>query len=136
MKVKLITLFCSLLLLTGAGVGAVLYYRFPLYYPQGYPLILVFFLLTEPAVVYAVVPKTGKPETAGTSMKVYLVTRVAKLLSAVVFLGIYALAVSVEIKKFAAVFLAFYLFSGLLETCFLTRFERQAAHTKKKHDTP
>ena len=123
-KAKFITLFTSFLFILGAGVGAFLYYLFPQFYPQWYILILLFFLFVEIAIIYTVDIGSKRLEQKKL-VNLYMSIRVAKIILALIFMGMYSLIIKIEIKNFVLVFMLFYLFSIIFETWYFVNIERR-----------
>lgn len=128
-KAKYITLLISFSLILGAGVGALLYYVFPQYYPQWYLYIVLFFFIIELALIFIIENGSKKLEQKK-MVNLYMATRVSKIILSLAFVGIYALTVKTGIKNFAIIFLLFYFFSILFETYYMIKVERR---TKEKH---
>jgi len=107
-KAKLITLLLAFGLITGAAIGAILYYVFPQYYPQCYEGILIFFLLIE-SLILIYVESASRKVTDRKLLNAYMLTKVVKIFAAIIFILAYIKAVGEDIKSFVLVFMIFYL---------------------------
>jgi len=107
-KAKLVTSILAFGLIMGALVGALLYYVFPQYYPNWYEGILLFFLLLE-SLILIYVESASRRVTQRQMLNTYMLTKVVKVFAALIFIGVYAIAVKENIKSFVLVFMIFYL---------------------------
>ncbi len=133
-KAKYITFLISFLLILGAGIGALLYYVFPQFYPQWYILILIYFLFVEVVIIY-IIDAGSKKLDQRKLVNLYMSTRVGKVILSLVFIGVYSLAVKTGIKNFALVFMLFYLFSIAFETWYFINIERRIKAKNEKHES-
>ncbi len=122
-RAKLITLLISSGLVASAGIGALLYYFFPQFYPAWYFQIVSFFLIFEVALVSYVVAQSMKVSSKK-MVNVYMLTKVVKIVISLIFIGIYAIAVKENIKTFVLVFIVFYLLYLLAETIIFSKLEK------------
>ena len=98
-----------------------------------YILILLFFLIVEIAIIYAI--NTGRKKLDQRKLiNLYMATRVVKIILSFVVIGIYALVVKTGIRSFALVFMLFYLLSIGFETWYFVRIERRLKAENKKHE--
>jgi len=123
LKVRLILSVIGFALISGAVIGAVLYYLLPQFYPAFFFLIVGFFAVVESAVVWYVAGRASKA-TSGKMVNVYMLSKVVKILVSLVFITIYAIAVKEGIKNFVLVFVVFYALFLFFETFLFSRIER------------
>lgn len=126
-RIKLLSILWAYGLIVGSIVGLVLVYLLPQYYTDWYPGILFFFLILETAIVIYV-ESYSKKATARQLSNAYMLTKVIKIFSALILVGIYAAAVKEGIKSFALIFMILYILFLFIETHLFTRIEK---HLKK-----
>lgn len=129
-KAKYLTLLLSFTLIFGAGIGALLYYKFPNFYPQWYPAILIFFYILEAIIIYTVDVKSKKLKQIK-MVNMYMLTKGIKMFISLVFIGLYALIVKTELKNFVLVFVLFYFLYLLFETYCFTIIEKRIINVTK-----
>lgn len=121
---KYLLYLLSTLLVLGGGIGALLYYVFPAYFPHWYVGILAFIFALECGVVCTVVKRSE--QLSGRKMvNLYMVLKGVKLLLSALFVGVYALCVKEGVKSFVLVYLLFYMFYIFLEVPFFSEVERR-----------
>ena len=96
-----------------------------------YIVILIYFLLVETAIIYAMSVGRKKTEQRKT-VNLYLVIRVIKITVSLAFIGVYSLVVKTGIKHFVLIFMLFYFFSIGFETWYFIKIERQIKERKEK----
>ncbi|MFR9166578.1 MAG: hypothetical protein ACLVKO_10330 [Dysgonomonas sp.] len=127
-KVKLIFALIAFGLIAGGVVGALLYYVFPQYYPNWYFGIIFFFIITESIMMYYVASQI-KNVSSKKMVNVYMMAKVVKIILALIFVTVYALAVKENLKNFVLIFLVFYVLYLFVETFLFSRIEK---HFKEK----
>lgn len=132
-KIKNIILLISFLLISGGGIGALLYYVFPTFYPQWFPQIVLFFLIVEMIFIFAV-DYGCKRMSQKALVNLYLSTKVAKILIALAFIGTYALVVKDGLKNFGLIFSLFYLLSIAFEIYYFSMIERRLKKKREKNE--
>ena len=123
-KAKLITSLLAFGLITGAAIGALLYYQFPDYYPDWYEGILAFFLILE-SLILIYVESASRKVTQRQMLNTYMLTKVIKVFSALIFIGIYYAIVRENIKSFVLVFMIFYLLFLAMESWLFLKIEKR-----------
>ena len=123
-KSKLLVTLIAFGLIAGAGIGALLYYVFPQFYPNWYFGIMFFFLILEVILMNFVVSKSGKVSSKK-MVNIYMLSKVVKMILSLIFVAIYALAVKVNITSFVLVFIIFYVLYLFIETFLYSKLERQ-----------
>lgn len=130
-RTKLITILIAFGLVAGGGIGALLYYVLPQFYPNWYLGIVFFFLITE-SLLIAYVVKSSQTATQKKMVNIYMLAKVVKMILALFFIAIYALTVKENIKSFVVVFIVFYgLYLGI-ETYMFSKIEK---YMKEKNNT-
>lgn len=123
-EIKYVLYLLSTLMVLGGGIGALLYYAFPVYFPHWYFGILTFIFVLECGVIHAVVKGSGK--LSGRKMvNLYMGLKGVKIFLSVLFVGAYMLLVKEGAKSFVLVYLSFYMFYVLLELPFFAEVERR-----------
>ncbi len=123
-RIKYLTYLLSFSLITGAGIGALLYYYLQDYYPQWYVGILSFLFLFE-SLVICIVDSASKKLGQRKLANLYLLLKVVKILSSLAFVGIYAINNKEGIRSFVLVFVFFYFLFLLFDTLFFSRVEKR-----------
>lgn len=121
---RYILLLTSFLMIAGGGVGALMYYIFPQYYPQWFGGIIAFFFLTESVMVY-IVEKESLRQDARKLVNLYMGIRVSKLLLALAFILVYALVVKEGIKSFVLIFMLIYFLCIIFDTYYFSKIEKR-----------
>ncbi|MDR1884300.1 MAG: hypothetical protein LBR26_16195 [Prevotella sp.] len=123
-KAKLITSLLAFGLVAGAMAGALLYYRFPRYYPGWYEGILLFFLALE-SFILLYVESASRKAASRQMLNTYMLTKVIKIFASIIFIGAYTLAVKENIKSFILVFIIFYLLFLAFEAFLFMKIEKR-----------
>lgn len=131
LKVKLIIFIISFSLITGGLIGGLLYYVFPQFFPNWYFQIVFFFLIIESLLMNFVATKR-KSASSKKMVNVYMLCKVVKILTSLVFITIYALVVKENIKSFVLVFVVFYGLYLFFETYLFSKIEKEL---KEKQQT-
>ena len=129
LKTKYNLLLISSIMIFGGGIGVLLHYIFPAFYPQWYFGILFFFLIAESFVIF-VVDKGSNNLSGRKLVNLYMAIKGIKILLALIFVGIYAAVIKDGIKNFVMVFILFYLIYLGLELPFYAAIERRVKATK------
>ena len=123
----LLQTFLLTLLVGGVG-GVVYYYFFPHHYFGGYPIIPVFFWLGGIFTIRMVeMCRLRMPKHL---LQIYLLIRVVRMLLSVIVLGIYCIAVRIEVRAFVMTFVANYFIYLIHDSWFFFTFEMN--HKRKK----
>ena len=123
-KAKLVTAMLAFGLITGAIIGALLYYKFPGYYPNWYEGILAFFLILE-SLILIYVESASRKVTQRQMLNTYMLTKVIKVFAALIFVGAYYAIVKENIKSFVLVFMIFYLLFLAMESWLFLKIEKR-----------
>ena len=123
----------SSIMIAGGGIGAILYYLLPDFYPRGnwYGGILLFFLCME-AVIIHVVDKGSQTLNAHKQVNLLMAIKGCKILLSVLFIGVYAWVEKEGIKNFALICALFYLIYIVLEFPFYAAIERRIKERNKE----
>lgn len=127
-KARLVTYIIAFGLVISACIGGGLYYLQPSFDWNWFAGIVIFFLILESFIISLIESNIKKKEKRQT-VNLYMLTKVIKILSSLVFTTIYVLVVKENIKSFVAVFVSFYLLYLFAETILLLRIEK---HLKEK----
>jgi len=130
-KARLVTYTIAAGLIISAAIGAGLYYFQPTFDWNWFVGVVLFFLITEPLLISMV---AGRSLTADKKKMVnlYMLTKVIKVIGALIFITVYVLAVKENIKAFVAVFILFYLLYLAVETFLFISIEK---HIKEKNSS-
>lgn len=129
-RMKLLGTLWAYGLIVGSAIGLILVYLLPQYYTDWFPGLLFFFLIIETVIVYYV-ESYSKKATARQLSNTYMMTKVVKMLTALILVGIYALAVKEGLKSFVLIFMLLYVVFLVIETLSFTRIEK---HLKKEKE--
>lgn len=111
-------------LIVGAAIGALLYYKFPDWYPNWFEGILLFFLGIE-TFILIYVESASKRLTQRQMLNTYMLTKVIKVFAALIFVGAYAIAIKENIKSFVLIFMVFYLLFLAMESILFMQIEKR-----------
>jgi hypothetical protein len=123
-KAKLVVCTLAFGLIVGAVIGALLYYQFPDYYPNWYEGILAFHLILE-SLIFVYVESASRKATQRQMLNTYMLTKVIKVFSALIFVGAYYAIVRENIKSFVLVFMIFYLLFLAIESWLFLKIEKR-----------
>lgn len=131
LRFKLLSILWSYGLIVGAILGLVLVYLLPQYYTNWYPGLLFFFLIFETAIV-VYVESYRKKATARQLSNAYMLTKVIKVFTALILVGVYAAVVKEGMKSFVLIFMLLYILFLVVETHLFTRIEKHLKKEKEK----
>ena len=133
LKSRYLMFLVSSIMIVGGGIGAILYYLFPAFYPPGnwYGAILLFFLCVE-AIIIHVVDKGSQTLSAHKQVNLLMAIKGCKIFLSVLFIGIYAWVEKEGIKNFALLCALFYLIYIMLELPFYAAIERRIKEKKNE----
>lgn len=123
-KSKLVATMLAYGCVIGAGLGAILYYVFPSFYPSSFIWILLFFLVVEPLILLFV-EKSSHTANPKQLLNAYLMTKVIKTVATLAVIAIYAIAVKENVKSFVLTFMILYMLFLAVETILFTRIEKR-----------
>lgn len=123
-KVRLVTIVLAFGLITGAAIGALLYYVLPQFYPAWYFQIVFFFLILESLLMYFVA-SGSKNVTSKKMVNIYMLSKVIKIIASLGFIAIYAIAVKENVKNFVLIFVVFYALYLFLEIFLFSKIEKR-----------
>jgi hypothetical protein len=83
-------------------------------------IAIALFLLYE-SMVILITDKKSKTTTPRQSVNLFLGLKVGKLILSLLFVGIYAIAIKIELKRFILVFVALYFVYLLFDTVYLAK---------------
>ena len=129
-KIKYILLLTAWLSLFGAGIWALLYYVFPVFYTPKIPLFLLFFFIIEFIFIFAV-DIGSKKLSQKALVNLYMLTKVVKIMLSLAFVGIYVLLSDEKFKNIGIVFLLFYFLTIIFELYYFSKIERRLKESKK-----
>ena len=129
-RLKLLGTLWAYGLIVGSAIGLVLVYLLPQYYTDWFPGLLFFLLAIETAIVFYV-ESYSKKATARQLSNAYMMTKVVKMLAALVLVGTYAAVVKEGMKSFVLIFMLLYVVFLVIETLLFTRIEK---HLKKEKE--
>lgn len=136
MRHRIRLIFRLLLLMTAINLvvvlllGSLFYYIWPENYFNWFPAIPIFFWLIGLGMAISLeLTHTEKPDSVTMT---YMVTRGAKLLLTVGFIGFYAWFVHTDIKQFGLTTLVFYITFLVIETYVFYLYEKRRAKRKCK----
>lgn len=124
LRVKLIVSLIIFGVVVGALVQALLNYKFPQYYPHWYEGILLFFLMLE-SFILLYVESASRKVTERQMLNTYMLTKVAKIFAALIFVGAYKVVVNENMKSFVLVFMIFYLLFLAFESYTFLKIEKR-----------
>ena len=90
--------------------------------------IIIFFLYEM--IVVALIGKKSKTLTAKQSINFFLGLKVGKIIISLLFIGVFIIAVNVELKRFILVFISLYLVYLLFDTLYLACWEKELKNKK------
>lgn len=123
-KAKLVTYILASGLIIGALIGLLLYYVFPQFYPNWYEGILLFFIVIE-SLILAYVESCSRRVTSRQMLNSYMLTKVVKVFSSLIFIGAYMIIVKEDKKSFVLIFMIFYLLFLALESVLFLQIEKR-----------
>ena len=125
-KFKLISILISFGLISGAGIGALLYYVFPQFCPDlNWYAGTVFFFLTLEVLLMGFIISKSETSTSKKMVNVYMLAKVVKMLLSLVFVAVYVLVVKTNVTNFVLVFIVFYMLYLFIETFLFSKLEQQ-----------
>lgn len=130
-RLKLLGTLWAYGLIVGSVLGLILVYFLPEYYTNWYPGVLSFFLIFETAIMIYV-ESYSKKATARQLSNAYMLTKVVKILAALVLVGIYAAVVGEAMKSFVLIFMLLYVLFLVIETYLFTMIEKHLKKEKEK----
>jgi hypothetical protein len=116
LKIKLNTILTIVMLTGGCGVWWLLKSGLPTHYFRWYPVIPGFFYIM--GLVFVTVITRDYKENQRKLVNLYMIIKLCKVTSALLFVGIYYLAERVHMRDFIVVFMGFYLIYLGVETYF------------------
>lgn len=125
---KLILKLCLWAVVAGSAIGVVLCLLLPAYYSPWFPYIFAGMAFVESYVIY-MVEKLSRKVSDTRLVHVYMGVMAGKMLLAIAFITIYALAVGDNTRAFAVSFVLQYLLFLVLESLTFVRLEK---HLKEK----
>lgn len=131
LRLKFLGILWSYGLVVGSLLGLLLVYLLPQYYTDWYPGLLIFFLLFETGIVLWV-ESYSKKATARQLSNAYMLTKVVKIFTALILVGIYAAVVGTGMKSFVLIFMLLYILFLVVETHLFTRIEKNLKKEKEK----
>jgi len=115
----------------GAVIGALLYHFATGFDINWYIASLFFFLILEVFIVAYVESKSHKVEQKKL-VNIYMLTKVVKILLALVFATIYALAIKENIKTFILGFISLYVLFLIIESRTFVKIEKHLKENNKE----
>ncbi|SHG00277.1 7TM diverse intracellular signaling domain-containing protein [Dysgonomonas macrotermitis] len=133
-KTKLIAYTIAFGLLISGCIGVGLYYFFPtLINWDWYVGIALFFLIFEVGIMLFVNNASEKKDKKQ-MVNIYMLTKVVKILAALVVIGIFAFYDKENLKGFVAVFILLYLLYLVAETSLFVKIEKHIKEKKSKDE--
>ena len=123
-KSRLIISIIALALLIGAAIGGVLYFVHPAFNLNWFVAILLFFLVQE-SLLLSLVESYSRKEDKKQLVNIYMLTKVIKLFTAIIFILAYVFTDNTDLKSFVAVFISFALLFLAAETFLFFKLEKQ-----------
>jgi hypothetical protein len=114
LKRYLIILYTGIMLITGWGVGVLIFTQLPNNYFPWYPAIPTFFYLL--GIIFINILIGSKKDNPRKLTNLYMLLKYSKIALAIIFGGFYLLFVKVHARDFSVIFSGFYLLYLGLET--------------------
>lgn len=123
-KTKLITYIIAFGLIITGCIGVGLSYISPVFNLNWFIGVAAFFLVIESLVVL-LVERCSLKKDKKQLVNMYMLTKVIKVITSLIFITVYVLAVKENVKAFAAVFILFYLLYLIAETFIFMGIEKR-----------
>lgn len=123
-KTKLIISVIAFGLIISGCVGVGLSYFMPTFDWNWFVGLAVFYLIIESLVV-SLVEKCSQKKDKKQLVNMYMLTKVIKVITSLIFVTVYVVTVKENIKAFVAVFILFYLLYLIAETFIFMRIEKR-----------
>lgn len=123
-KTKLITSIIAFGLIISGAIGVGLSYFLPTFDWNWFVGLSLFYLVIESLVV-SLVEKCSQKKDKKQLVNMYMLTKVIKVITSLIFITVYVLTVKENIKAFVAVFILFYLLYLIAETFIFMKIEKR-----------
>lgn len=123
-KTKLITSVIAFGLIISGCIGVGLSYFLPTFNWNWFVSLAIFYLIIESLVV-SLVEKCSQKKDKKQLVNMYMLTKVIKVITSLIFVTVYVLTVKENIKAFVAVFILFYLLYLIAETFIFMKIEKR-----------
>lgn len=132
-KSKIITYIITSGVIISVCIGSILYYIQLTFNRNWFLAISVFFLITE-TLLMLFITDSGKKQKKKQMVNHYMLTKVIKVITSLVFITVYVLVVKENIKSFVGVFITFYLLYLIVETILFIRIEKYIKEKTNNND--
>lgn len=126
---KLIIYTISLGLILSGCIGLILFYFFPSAINWNWYIAIVSYFLIIETCIILYVNKSSQTKDKKQMVNVYMLTKVAKILSSLVLIAIFAFKDKEHLKNFVIIYIVFYLLYLAIETFMFVKIEK---HIKEK----
>lgn len=126
---KLITTLVAFGLIVSAIIGFGVLQFLPTFDMNWFVGIVLFFLIFEPIVI-SIVENSSRKKTQNQMVNIYMLTKVIRIIPALSFITIYALADGRETKSFVVIFILLYFLYLIVETLMFMRIEKHVKSLK------
>lgn len=123
-KTNLIIYVIAFGLIVSGILGIGLSYFLPSFDWNWFIGVIIYFLIIE-SVVVSLVESFGQKKEKKQMVNIYMLTKVIKIITSLIFITIYALTVKENMKAFIAVFILFYLSYLIAETFIFMKVEKR-----------
>ncbi|MBD8347504.1 hypothetical protein [Dysgonomonas sp. HGC4] len=123
-KTKLIISIIAFGLIISGCIGVGLSYFLPTFDWNWFVGLAIFYLIIESLVV-SLVEKCSQKKDKKQLVNMYMLTKVIKVITSLIFVTVYVLTVKENIKAFVAVFILFYLLYLIAETFIFMKIEKR-----------
>ncbi|MBF0577036.1 hypothetical protein [Dysgonomonas sp. GY617] len=123
-KTKLIISITAFGLIISGCIGVGLSYFLPTFDWNWFVGLAIFYLIIESLVV-SLVEKCSQKKDKKQLVNMYMLTKVIKVITSLIFVTVYVLTVKENIKAFVAVFILFYLLYLIAETFIFMKIEKR-----------
>lgn len=123
-KTKLIIYIIAFGLIISGCIGVGLSYFLPTFDWNWFVGLAMFYLIIESLVV-SLVEKCSQKKDKKQLVNMYMLTKVIKVITSLIFVTVYVLTVKENIKAFVAVFILFYLLYLIAETFIFMKVEKR-----------
>lgn len=123
-KTNLIIYVIAFGLIVSGILGIGLSYFLPSFDWNWFIGVIIYFLIIE-SIVVSLVESFGQKNEKKQMVNIYMLTKVIKIITSLIFITIYALTVKENMKAFIAVFILFYLSYLIAETFIFMKVEKR-----------
>lgn len=123
-KTKLIIYIIAFGLIISGCIGVGLSYFLPTFDWNWFVGLAIFYLIIE-SLVISLVEKCSQKKDEKQLVNMYMLTKVIKVITSLIFVTVYVLMVKENIKAFVAVFILFYLLYLIAETFIFMKVEKR-----------